>query len=148
MKTTKIFYRRMEAEKKVSELKKEVSRVNDEWKKIAEVCEHQITITTWKMDTPFGMTISDVRPRTYCLLCDENLGPKRFKTKEEVLKLRNSVNIDLQKYPSICYKWGRRCYRKELENLYAEVCQDYGNISEEEIGIIMKNRIDAIEAFS
>ena len=47
----------------------------------------------------------------------------------------------------ICNKWGRRCYRKKMEDLYVEVSQDYGNLSEEEIGIIMRKRIDAIEAF-
>ena len=147
MRRAKIFYRRKEVDKKISELKKEQEKILQEWNEVAQSCNHEITITTWKMETPIGMILSDVRPRTYCLLCDEHLSPKRYLANEEVVKIKNAVNINLQDYPSICNNWGRKHYINNLEVLYQEVSRDFANLSEREIGEIMKKRIDVIEAF-
>ena len=91
--------------------------------------------------------ISIARPRTYCLKCLEHLCPRKYLPKKLTEQIRNSVEIDMQEYPRICNDWGVRRYEKNLEELYKDVYDSFSDLSDYEIGEIMKRRMEAIEAF-
>lgn len=147
MKKVNILFRRLDAEKEIATLKKGQIEIEKRWQEDKEKCNHEITITTWRMKTLDEMLISTVQPRTYCLTCQEHLSPRDYILPELAEKIKNSLNINLQEYPKICNEWGTRKYIKKLEELYKDVYMEYSDLSDYEIGRIMKRRMDVIEAF-
>lgn len=147
MRKTNILLRRLEANKVIASLQKRVSMVEKNWDEVKAGCNHEITISTWEMEPPFGMLISKIPQRTFCLLCNEHLSPRMYLADDFVDKLKKSVKIDLQEYPNICNKWGVRHYSEKLIELYKDIYIEFDDLTEYEIGRIMKRRLDAIDVF-
>lgn len=155
MKKINILKQRNLIEFELNHLREAEKKCEEKFEELRKKCNHEIVISTWRRKAPDEMVITEIKPRSYCLFCSEHLSHRKYISQVLAKKISDSVVIDLQDYPNLCKYWeNQNPHRKSemnyltvLERLYEDVKMDYPDISEQEIGMIMKKRLEVFDAF-
>ena len=127
-----ILLRRVELQALLKELKEKEDDLEEELIDLLYSCKHEITVTTATIGVPEEYFKYMVIPRTYCLLCKKQLGPRKHITEAELKKMNRSVSIKLDDYPGFVTKWKEFSCHK-VEELYIKKRKEFSEISEIEL---------------
>ena len=147
MKRKSVLIRRLEIQKQLHKISKKQKSLKEQFEKEKKKCNHEICVTTWITDISDGNIFSFFKPRSYCLLCHEHLAPRKYVSMAIKRKMDEAVNINMQGYPNIFKYWGAMNYEKNLERMYLEIRKENKNCCENEIGRIMKKRLEVFDTF-